>query len=80
MLGGDQTFSQWVDGFIKEAGKADIALVLLVMSKYDRLSEPERVVCASIKDVIVKLSPNQVVLTVTRCEEELDDDEKTDWT
>ena len=73
LLGGEQTFSSWGKDFIQKLGTSKVSLVLLVMSKDDRMDDASKLTWAAVKDLLRGIAPNSIVLTLTRCEDDLEE-------
>jgi predicted GTPase len=76
MLGGEQPFTEWSDNIIKNVSDSKISLVFIVMSKEDRMDVPLKSTWAAVKDLLRGIAPKSIVLTLTRCEDGLDESEQ----
>jgi GTP-binding protein EngB required for normal cell division len=78
MLGGEQPFTEWVDDIIKNVKHSKVSLVFIVMSKEDRMDVPTQATWAAVKDLLQGIAPKSIVLTLTRCEDGLDEEEQAE--
>jgi hypothetical protein len=53
---------------------AKISHVFIVISKGDRMDGPTKIAWVVVKDLFKAIAPGKVVLTLTRCEDGLDED------
>ena len=51
LLGGEYSFPSWESDVLKKIGNSKVSLVLLVMTKYDRMDAPTKYIWAAVKDL-----------------------------
>jgi predicted GTPase len=72
--GGEQDFDAWGTDIIKKMENYKVSLVLIVMSKSDRFDLQTKIAWGPFKDLFKANSPGKIVLTLTRCEDGLDEE------